>query len=207
MKLELCLAICLTIVSCVIFQSQPQSKPHPKADIVYFNGPIITMNEKHKFASFVAVAAGKIIHVGKFHSHIHKFVAKNTTLINLHGKTIIPGFIDSHSHFSLTAIKLGQGFDLSPPPFGSVTSIAQIVENIKGYISQNNIPAGKIIYGLGYSDIDLIEHRHPSRYDLDAASTVNPICIRHFSNHILACNSLALAEVGYTDDTPNPPGG
>ena len=102
---------------------------------------------------------------------------------------------------------MGQGFDLSSPPFGAVTSIVQIVENIKNYITNNNIPAGKIIYGGGYSDIDVVEHRHPSRFDLDGASLVNPICIRHFSGHMLACNSLALATAGYTDATPNPPGG
>jgi len=155
----------------------------------------------------VAVAAGKIVAVGKSHWSLHKFVGKNTTVVNLHGKTLLPGFIDAHSHFSQTAIKMGQGFDLSSPPFGAVTSIVQIVENIKNYIINNNIPAGKIIYGGGYSDIDVVEHRHPSRFDLDGSSLVNPICITHFSGHMLACNSLALATAGYTDTTPNPLGG
>jgi predicted amidohydrolase YtcJ len=120
---------------------------------------------------------------------------------------MLPGFIDGHSHFSSTAIKLAQGFDVSSPPFGAVTSIIDIVKNIQVYITTNNIAAGEIIFGTGYSDIALVEHRHPSRFDLDAASTVHPICIRHFSNHILACNSLALAQAGYTDTTPSPPGG
>ena len=155
----------------------------------------------------MAVAAGKIVAVGKSHWSLHKFVGKNTIVVNLHGKTLLPGFIDAHSHFSSTGLKIGQGFDISPPPFGTAASIVQIVENIKNYITNNNIPAGKIIYGGGYSDIDVVEHRHPSRFDLDGASLVNPICIRHFSGHMLACNSLALATAGYTDATPNPPGG
>jgi len=202
------LALLVALASCgTIFQDEPQCKPHPKADIIYFNGDIITMNDKQRDAAFVAVTAGKIVAVGKSHWSLRKYVGKNTTVVNLHGKTLLPGFIDSHSHFSLTAIQMGQGFDLSPPPFGAVTSIAQIIDNIKSYITTNNIPAGKAIFGMGYSDIAVVEHRHPSRFDLDAISTVNPICVRHFSNHILACNSLALATIGYTDTTPNPAGG
>lgn len=145
--------------------------------------------------------------VGKSLRSIGKLIGKHTSLVNLHGKTLLPGLIDSHSHFSTTAIRLAQGFDLSPPPFGNVTSIPQITQNIKDYIINNNIPAGKIIYGSGYSDLDLIEHRHPSRYDLDVASTINPICVRHFSGHIIACNSLALSMVDYNDSTPDPSGG
>jgi predicted amidohydrolase YtcJ len=124
----LSLAFFLTLASCsTIFQNEPQSKPHPKADIIYFNGPIITMNDDQKEAAFVAVTAGKIIAMGKDHGNIREFVGKNTAIVNLQGKTLLPGFIDSHSHFSSTAIRMGQGFDIASPPFGTATTIAQIV--------------------------------------------------------------------------------
>lgn len=134
-------------------------------------------------------------------------VGKDTKVINLHGKTLLPGFIDAHSHFSLTAIQLNQGFDISSPPFGAVSSMSDIITNVRTFIENNKIPAGKSVYGAGYSDIDIVDNRHPNRYDLDAISAVHPICLRHFSGHVITCNSLALTTAGYTDVTPDPPGG
>jgi hypothetical protein len=63
----------------------------------------------------------------------------------------MPGFYDAHSHFSLSAVSLTQGFDISSPPLGQVKNIADIIRNVKEYIAQNNISAGSKIYGMGYN--------------------------------------------------------
>jgi len=165
------------------------------------------MNDGQKSAEFVAIAGDKIIAVESTKIRMGRYIGKHTQMINLHGKTLLPGFVDAHSHFSLTAIQLNQGFDISSPPFGAVSSISDIITNVRNYIAANNIPVGKPIYGAGYSDIDLIDHRHPSKYDLDSITTEHPLCLRHFSNHVITCNSLALSIVGFNDTTPNPPGG
>lgn len=114
--------------------------------------------------------------------------------------------MDAHSHFSSTATRLAQGFNIAPPPFGPITSIPMLVDAIKAYVVANNIPAGQPISGTGYSDIDMVEGRHPTRYELDAISTVNPIVIGHFSGHIVAANSLALQLVNYQNASSGPAG-
>lgn len=71
----------------------------------------------------------------------------------------------------------------------------------------NNVQPGQIITGFGYNDLDMIEKRHPTRYDLDSVSTVNPIMIEHFSGHLVVANSLALEMVNYTNTNSSARGG
>jgi predicted amidohydrolase YtcJ len=165
------------------------------------------MDQQNESPSYMAVKDGKIIAVGEKSGNIHKFIGSKTKLVNLRGKTLIPGLVDAHSHFSGTATRLSQGFNISPPPFGTVTSIPQLVAAIQAYVVANNIPAGQPISGGGYNDLDMIELRHPTRYELDAISTVNPIVLVHFSGHIVAANSLALQAVNYTNASSSPAGG
>jgi predicted amidohydrolase YtcJ len=77
---------------------------------------------------------------------------------------MVPGFVDPHSHFSLTAVAQSLGFSITPPPFGTVTSIQQMLQNAKDYIARENIPAGQKVYSEGYSDYQVVEHRHPTRF-------------------------------------------
>lgn len=81
------------------------------------------MQSEDHHANFVAVADGRIIAVEKEERLIKKWIGADTKLINLEGKTLMPGFVDPHSHFSMTALRYAQGFDISPPPFGTVSSI------------------------------------------------------------------------------------
>jgi predicted amidohydrolase YtcJ len=126
--------------------------------------------------------------------------------VNLFGRTLTPGFVDSHSHYSLTAVFLHLNFSISSAPFGNVTTIAQMLQNVKDYIAAYNVPAGHKVFGYGYSDHDVSDHRHPTRYELDWISTVHPIILVHYTGHILVANSLALTSV-YSDASPNPTGG
>lgn len=134
------------------------------ADIVYAHGNIITMDKSLPSAKFVAIKDGKIIKVSDHDSNYGCYVGDNTQVVNLRSKTLLPGFIDGHSHFSLTSVVQSLGFSISPPPFGTVTSIAQMLQNAKDYIVNNNIPAGQKVYSEGYSDYQVIEHRHPTRF-------------------------------------------
>ena len=75
------------------------------------------------------------------------------------------------------------------------------------WISSNNIPEGMLVYGWGYDDSLLLEKRHPTRDDLDQASTSHPIVIRHVSGHLASANSLALNNNNINPQTPDPLGG
>lgn len=105
----------------------------------------------------------------------------------------MPGIIDAHSHFSSVASLSAQGFSIAPPPFGNVSSIPILLETLTNYAVDKDIMPGVPIIGSGYSDIDMKERRHPTRFELDSVSTVNPIILFHFSGHIAVANSLALS--------------
>lgn len=129
-----------------------------------------------------------------------------TRVIELGNRALLPGFIDAHGHFSAFASRL-DALDLSSPPVGNINSIDDIVGEIRSWIEVRQIPAGEIIHGVGYDDSLLAELRHPTRLDLDRASTRHPIVIRHVSGHLLAANSLALSNANVSGLTVNPDGG
>lgn len=134
------------------------------ADVVYYNGNIITMHEGNEAPRFVAVRKGVIAAVGRTEEEMQEQMGKNTKMVNLHGRTLIPGLVDAHSHFSATATRLSQGLNIAPPPFGPASSIPALLDSIRTYITTNNIPAGQAITAGGYNDLDMVEGRHPTRY-------------------------------------------
>lgn len=111
----------------------------------------------------------------------------------------MPGIVDAHSHFSLVATLEAQGFDITPPPFGNVSSIPILLETLTKYAIDKDVLPGTPIVGSGYSDIGMEERRHPTRFELDSVSTVNPIVLFHFSGHIAVANSLALSMANITE--------
>ena len=133
-------------------------------DVVYYNGNIITMHEGNEAPRFVAVSKDVIVAVGRTEEEMEGQLGKNTKLVNLHGRTLIPGLVDAHSHFSATATRLSQGVNIAPPPFGPASSIPALLDSIKTYITTNNIPAGQVITAGGYNDLDMAEGRHPTRF-------------------------------------------
>jgi predicted amidohydrolase YtcJ len=107
------------------------------------------MNSLNQTVSAIAIRNDTIIGVGKLMDFI-EIIRRSTRLVNLKRETVVPGFYDGHSHYSLSAILATQGFDLFSAPFGNVTSIADIIANVKKYIADNNIPPGSNVYGSGY---------------------------------------------------------
>lgn len=150
MKPFLFLLLLVTLISSsIICSGQDSHSDHDcqEADILFVNGKVITMDETSPFAKGVAVKNGRILKVlGSKKNNIFCNVGKDTKVANLRGKFLIPGFVDAHSHFSMTAVAQNLGFSISPPPFGSVTTIPQMLQNAKDYILNNNIPAGQKVY-------------------------------------------------------------
>jgi predicted amidohydrolase YtcJ len=137
---------------------------------------------------------------------VKNFQGPDTRLVELGDRALLPGFIDAHGHFSSMA-RAADLVDLSSPPVGVVEEIDDIVRLLRLSIENERIPAGQQVDGFGYDDSLLEEGRHPTRNDLDRASTEHPIVIRHVSGHLLAANSLALSSAGVTATTPDPAGG
>ena len=175
-----------------------------EAQTVYKNGTVLTVDEKNTTAEAVAVHEGKIVAVGRS-SEIERMVGPNTTVIDLKGKTLIPGIYDAHSHVSAAGtIGLFEA-NLNSPPISTVENIEQMVELLKQ--QQAKVGPDGWVTGFGYDDTLLAEKRHPTRDDLDKVSTTQPVYITHVSGHLSVANSFALALAKITASTPNPPGG
>ena len=189
--------------------SETESEPEtatagsPSADIIFVGDHIITMDGSSVTA--VAVIGERIAATGVA-SELMALQGESTRLIELGERTLLPGFIDAHGHFSGVS-RYADLLDLSSPPVGGVSDVDDIVELIRLRIEQRQIRPGELVYGFGYDDSLLAELRHPTRDDLDRASTDHPIVIRHVSGHLMVANSMALTNAGVTSATENPDGG
>lgn len=177
------------------------------ADTIYFGGPIITVNDAQPGAEAVAVRNGKIVAVGSKDSIEAQYQGSETALKDLAGHTLVPGFVDAHSHFSFVALQ-AMAANLLPPPDGPATSIAQIQQIMRDYIASSEaVSEYGIAIGFNYDDSQLAEQRHPNRHDLDAISQDIPIVVMHQSGHLSVYNSVALEMAGVEAATPDPAGG
>ncbi len=178
-----------------------------QADAIYFGGTIVTVNDLQPEAEAVAIKGGKIIAVG-YRDEVMKLKGQKTALVDLGGKTMLPGFVDPHGHVFNTGIQAISA-NLLPRPDGGVNDIAELQSALKGWAQQNSALTEKYgwIVGFGYDDAQLKEQRHPTREDLDAVSTGLPVVIVHQSGHLGVMNSKALEIVGLNASTKNPPGG
>lgn len=183
-----------------------QARTAGASDVIYSGGDIITVDAAHPTAQAVAVKDGRIVAVGSLKAVEKAWRGPKTQMADLAGKTLMPGFIDPHSHMAQQVPRWGVP-TLSPPPVGDVASIADIVVKLKAYIADEKIAPGAVVLAMGYDDSLLKEGRHPTAMDLDQISTQNPIALIHQSGHLGAVNSAMLALMGYTKATPNPPGG
>ena len=175
--------------------------------MIYLGGPILTINDKVPRAEAVAVAGGSILAVGAREDVLaHK--GAGTEIIDLEGRAMLPGFVDSHGHAVMGGLQ-ALSANLLAPPDGEVRDIASLQETLRAWMAENTETVEKVqlIVGFGYDQSQLKELRHPTREDLDAVSTETPIIIVHQSGHFGAANSKALALTGVTANTPNPKGG
>lgn len=172
-------------------------------DLIFLGDNIITMDASEVTA--VAVRGDRILATGT-RQEILPLATSTTRIVELGDYALLPGFIDAHGHFSAVALN-AELLDLSPPPVGQVNTIEDIVVALRVYIEDRAIPAGEAVFGFGYDDSLLAETRHPTRDDLDRASTIHPIIIRHVSGHLLVANSQALDQAGVSALSADPAGG
>ena len=177
------------------------------ADAIYLNGTILTINDTLPTAEAVAVKDGKILAVGS-EVEVLKTVGESTKKINLAGKTMLPGFVDSHGHTYIIGLQATTA-NLLPPPDGAGKDIASLQALLTDWAANNEEAVNKVgwIAGFGYDDSQLTEQRHPTRDDLDKVSKDLPVIIIHQSGHLGVANSKALDIAGVTAETKDPNGG
>ena len=173
---------------------------------IYYGGTIRTMDRKEQ-AEAVLVSAGRIAEVGTF-EETEKEAEKRRKAgegapeyISLEGKTMLPAFIDAHSHFS------GYASDLLQADLGKAESFSDIQNILREYAEEHRIPAGQWVRGKGYDHNRLKEKKHPDRELLDEALPDHPVMIAHQSGHVGVFSTSALERLGVTEETPAPEGG
>jgi predicted amidohydrolase YtcJ len=177
------------------------------ADRIWSGGPILTMDDTAMRAEAIAEAGGKIVAVGSA-ADVMKLKGPKTQVINLKGRTMLPGFIDPHGHMVVGGLQ-ALSANLLAPPDGKVTDIAGVIATMREWVAANKAAVDKtqLIIGFGYDQATLKEHRHPTRKELDAISSDIPIMLVHQSAHFGVLNSKALELVGVTAASKDPAGG
>jgi predicted amidohydrolase YtcJ len=178
-----------------------------EADKVYRNGVVITIDDQRPTAEAVAVKDGRIIAVGT-EAEVMETAGKTTSVVDLSGRTMLPGFVDSHGHAYGVGLQATSA-NLLPPPDGTGRDIASLQELLRAWQSDSTGPLKRTgwIVGFGYDDAQLSEGRHPTRDDLDQVSTELPVVIIHQSGHLGVANSKALELAGVSAATKDPEGG
>lgn len=153
------------------------------ADLILYNGKIITLDGTDRIVEAAAVNKGEIIAVGT-NQEIKEFITDNTQQLNLEGKTVVPGFIDSHVHFVQTGLnKLFLNFT-------GVDSREEMLDLIKNRAQK--LAAGEWIYGVGFDEENFADPQPPTRWQLDKLVPDNPVWLSRVDCHSCVLNSKAL---------------
>lgn len=176
------------------------------ADAIYSGGNIITVNDAQPSVQAIAIKDGKILAVGDVDAVSAAHKGSKTKVIDLAGKTLLPGFIDAHSHF-LNGMAMEDQANVTAPPVGPASTAGEIVEALKTFSQAKGKKPGEMIFGYGYDD-NMLPADHPlTRDDLDPAFPDNPVIVLHVSTHGAVLNSAALKKFGISAETPTPAGG
>jgi len=170
------------------------------ADTVLVNGKILTVDPDNSVVEAVAIKGSRILATGST-SDVMGLAGEGTEIMDLRGKTVLPGIIDSHTHPCGAAVRIYE-IDCRSPP---VTSISEILDMVAARAAKTE--QGKWIRGTNYNDIKLRDRRHITRWELDEAALDNPVFISKETGHLYVVNSMALDQAGIKKETPDPPGG
>ncbi len=165
---------------------------------VFYGGPILTMNTKNEVVEAIVIEKDKILGTGSKKDML-QLAGKYANMVDLKGKTLLPGLIDGHSHFPNGGVYDLYYVNLNVPPLGYVTCI----EDLQNRLSEKAkvTPKGQLVYGVNYNDLAMKEQRHPTREELDDVSRDHPIIIKHVSGHLAVANSKALEIAKITTNT------
>ncbi len=171
---------------------------NPPAHLILTNGDIHTQNPRQPQAQAVAIHDNRILAVGDTRS-IRKTAGRLTEVIDLAGRTVIPGMIDAHIHFYEWARKRRQ-LDLA-----EAASIQDLYERVAAFAS--SVPAGGWVIGYGWNEADWPERRMPGAAELDRAAPDHPVILWRCDFHLAVANTTALQIAGIGPHTPDPPEG
>ncbi len=170
------------------------------ADMIFKNGIVVTVDSANSLCEAVAVKGNRIVYVGD-NAGVEMWLGPDTSVIDLAGRALLPGFIDSHMHLGMTGQNAAVIIDCNS---NKVTSISQIQQKIREAAAK--APKGAWIKATGYEQSKLKEGRHPTRDELDEAAPNNPVQLTRCCLHMGVYNTLALKAGGITGPEMFAPG-
>lgn len=170
------------------------------AAIIWTNGEIFTMTDREPSVNAVLTIDDRIIATGSI-DDVHSCAPARVRTVDLAGGALFPGFIEAHNHMLTFGLGLA-AIDARPVV---IPSIAALVDTVTERARTTS--AGQWIVARGYDDNQLAERRHPTRHDLDDATTQHPVLVVNGSGHLAVANTLALEIAGVTGGTADPQGG
>ncbi len=168
------------------------------ADTVIQNANILTIDPNRPRVQALAIEDGKFVYVGSNDGAGNR-IGPGTEVLDLFGKTVLPGFIDAHIHVLNSGIRHVMAADCDLP------SVADIQAALRRWAKKT--PVGQWVQGFKFDDTKTAENRFLNRRDLDDVSTEYPIMVTHRAGHVYFLNSKALELAGFHSETPDPPGG
>ncbi len=166
--------------------------------LVLVNGKILTMDGQSRTAEAVAIRDGKFLAIGDS-ATIRSMAGSATRTIDLAGKTVVPGLIDTHAHFKAA------GLADYVVNMSRAKTVAEALEAIKQFVARKQ-PGDWIIGSAWHPPSQLAEKRYLTRQEIDSVAPNNPVYLRTVG-HFSMANTLALAKAGVDKGTPNPGGG
>jgi predicted amidohydrolase YtcJ len=167
-------------------------------DLVLINGKVLTLDARSTVTEAVAVRDGKILATGSSAS-IKSLAGAATRVLDVSGKTVVPGLIDTHAHFK--AAGLGDYVVI----MGRAKTVAEALEAIKAFVAKRK-PGEWIVGGAWHPPSQLAEKRYLTRQEIDSVAPNNPVYLRTVG-HFSMANTAALQKVGVDKTTADPSGG
>ena len=169
-----------------------------EAELVLHNANILTVDDAEPTAEAVAIAGGRFLAKGS-NDDVLNLATSATRRVDLGGRTVVPGFVDAHTHLGYSGLRHLTRVDCD------LRTIDAIKGAIRAYAQET--PAGEWVAGFKYDDTKTAEGRALTRADLDEVAPDHPVFVEHRGGHTAYVNSLALERAGIAEDAEDPPGG